>query len=92
MDVGWTSIWGWEDFISDRKIRLSSIMTPLSDLVTSGEGVELTDANSILQKSKKARAHRGFHRAWQGKLPIITKSGQLIALVARTDIKCFDSS
>ncbi|CAJ1385998.1 unnamed protein product [Effrenium voratum] len=63
------------DFIQDRQTRLSAIMTPVKDLVTAEEGIELQTANQLLQKSKK------------GKLPILTKGGLLVALVARTDIK-----
>ncbi|OLQ14608.1 Inosine-5'-monophosphate dehydrogenase [Symbiodinium microadriaticum] len=63
------------DFVQDRKTRLSQIMTPAADLVTKLEGCDLIEANETLQKSKK------------GKLPIVTKSGLLVALVARTDIK-----
>ncbi|CAK8986898.1 unnamed protein product [Durusdinium trenchii] len=63
------------DFITDRKTRLSAIMTPLSQLVTEKEGIDLKQANETLQKSKK------------GKLPIITNTNLLVALVARTDIK-----
>jgi len=63
------------DFINDRNTRLSSIMTPVKELVTAKEGIDLLQANKILQTSKK------------GKLPIITETGLLVALVARTDIK-----
>lgn len=63
------------DFVQDRKTRLSQIMTPAADLVTKLEGCDLIEANETLQKSKK------------GKLPIVTRSGLLVALVARTDIK-----
>ena len=63
------------DFISDRNTRLSSIMTPVKELVTAKEGIDLLQANKLLQTSKK------------GKLPIITETGLLVALVARTDIK-----
>ena len=59
----------------DRKTRLSAIMTPAKDLVTINEGCDLLMANEVLQKSKK------------GKLPIITRSGLLVAMVSRTDIK-----
>lgn len=50
------------------------IMTRIDALVTAGESVELSKANAILSESKK------------GKLPIINKDGNLIALVARTDL------
>lgn len=63
------------DFINDRNTRLSSIMTPVKELVTAKEGIDLLQANKLLQTSKK------------GKLPIITETGLLVALVARTDIK-----
>eukprot|EP00933_Yihiella_yeosuensis_P019157 TRINITY_DN15542_c0_g1_i2.p1 TRINITY_DN15542_c0_g1~~TRINITY_DN15542_c0_g1_i2.p1 ORF type:complete len:506 (+),score=107.52 TRINITY_DN15542_c0_g1_i2:325-1842(+) len=63
------------DFVEDRKTTLaSSIMTPLKDLVTAKEGIELPAANEILQQSKK------------GKLPILSKDNLLLALVARTDL------
>merc|ERR1719199_186305 len=50
-------------------------MTPIEQLVTAEEGVDLVAANASLRRSK------------MGKLPIITKTGRLIALVARTDLK-----
>ncbi|CAK9014840.1 unnamed protein product [Durusdinium trenchii] len=63
------------DFIEDRKTRLTSIMTPVKDLVLAKEGIDLVSCNDMLQKSKK------------GKLPIVTESGLLVAMVSRTDIK-----
>eukprot|EP00440_Ansanella_granifera_P018816 gb/GFBE01020441.1/.p1 GENE.gb/GFBE01020441.1/~~gb/GFBE01020441.1/.p1 ORF type:complete len:541 (+),score=143.02 gb/GFBE01020441.1/:1-1623(+) len=64
------------DFVKERTSTLvTEIMTPLKDLVTAEEGVELPAANVTLQKSKK------------GKLPILSKQGLLVALVSRTDLK-----
>merc|ERR1740130_1447223 len=55
-------------------------MTKAADLfVTAQEGCSLLEAHETLSKSKK------------GKLPIITKSGNLVALVSRSDMhKRFD--
>merc|ERR1719217_368980 len=50
-------------------------MTPLAQLTTAEEGMDLINANKILHSSK------------MGKLPIVTKEGRLVALVARTDLK-----
>jgi len=64
------------DFVKDRqRTMVTSIMTPAKDLVTAEDGIELPDANLLLQTSKK------------GKLPIVTKEGLLVALVSRTDLK-----
>eukprot|EP00441_Pelagodinium_beii_P039558 CAMPEP_0197638760 /NCGR_PEP_ID=MMETSP1338-20131121/13593_1 /TAXON_ID=43686 ORGANISM="Pelagodinium beii, Strain RCC1491" /NCGR_SAMPLE_ID=MMETSP1338 /ASSEMBLY_ACC=CAM_ASM_000754 /LENGTH=545 /DNA_ID=CAMNT_0043211393 /DNA_START=41 /DNA_END=1678 /DNA_ORIENTATION=- len=64
------------DFVKDRQqTMVSMIMTPAKDLVTAYDGIELPDANTLLQTSKK------------GKLPITTKEGLLVALVSRTDLK-----
>ena len=45
-----------------------------TDLVTAQQGITLTEANNILRDSKK------------GKLPIIDSDGQLISLLARSDL------
>ncbi|XP_055388961.1 LOW QUALITY PROTEIN: inosine-5'-monophosphate dehydrogenase-like [Condylostylus longicornis] len=60
------------DFISDRSIKLSSVMT--TDLVTGSEPITLAEANSILRESKK------------GKLPIVNDASELVALISRNDL------
>ena len=63
------------DFITNKDTKLEEAMTPFKDLVTADQGISLEDANDILVKNKK------------GKLPIVDEHNNLVALIARTDLK-----
>ena len=60
------------DFEKDRSRKLSEVMTV--DVLTAELGLSLSDANKILRASKK------------GKLPIVDKDGNLVALMSRNDL------
>ncbi len=61
------------DFIQDRDIRLSEVMT--TELIVAKEGCKLEEANQILKESKK------------GKLPIVNENYEIVALISRNDLK-----
>jgi IMP dehydrogenase len=65
--------------VTSRDVQFRDPSTPLSDvmtreLVTAPQGITLVEANDILRDSKK------------GKLPIVDAQGQLVSLLARSDL------
>merc|ERR1719388_357532 len=63
-------------FVDSRyNTAVKQVMTKVGDLVTAMEGVELKEAYTILKEAKK------------GYIPILGKQGQLVALIAASDIR-----
>ncbi|KAL5967377.1 Inosine-5'-monophosphate dehydrogenase 2 [Taenia solium] len=65
------------DFLDESQLDcpVIEVMTPFDSLVTANHGIILSEANKIMQKSKK------------GKLPIINENNELISIISRTDLK-----
>lgn len=64
------------DFVECEKTATAgSLMTPVGKMIKAEEGLDLMAANKLLRESKR------------GKLPIVSKDGKLVALIARKDLK-----
>jgi len=62
-------------FVSDMSIKLIDFMTKRENIIVAMEGVRLSEANEMLKASKK------------GKLPVVNKDDELVALISRTDLQ-----
>mmetsp|Transcript_86442 Transcript_86442/g.153010 ORF Transcript_86442/g.153010 Transcript_86442/m.153010 type:complete len:499 (+) Transcript_86442:79-1575(+) len=63
------------DFVEDRTVKLSTVMTSKEKLVIAREPIGLSEAMKKLVESKK------------GKLPILNEGNELVAVVMRSDLK-----
>lgn len=62
-------------FVNDMSIQLIDFMTKRENIIVAMEGVRLSEANEMLKASKK------------GKLPVVNKDDELVALISRTDLQ-----
>jgi len=62
-------------FVHNKETLVSQVMTKAANLTTAMDGVCLKDAYATLKSAKK------------GKIPIVGKEGQLVALIAAADIR-----